>query len=77
MLAENVDHARDPASEGVHGGDCVRLKDGLPVSACDAKPLANVAMRLFQGQRDSLAADSDALPKLTEIVALELISSSG
>jgi len=48
MLAENVDHARDPPSVGVHGADCVWLKNGLPISACDAKPLTNVAMSLFE-----------------------------
>jgi hypothetical protein len=72
MLAENVDHAGDAARIGVHGADCVWLKNGLPISACEAKPLTNVAMSLFEGQRGSPAADGDALTKLTEIVALEL-----
>lgn len=72
MLAENVDHAGDAARISVHTADGVWLKNEMPISTCDAKPLTNVAVSLFEAQRGCPAADGDALTKLTEIVALEL-----
>lgn len=72
MLAENVDHAGDAARIGVHAADRLRLKNGAPICASHAKPLTYIAVRLFEGERDRLATDCDALTKLTEVVALEL-----
>src|SRR5258708_39575933 len=72
MLAENVDHAGDAARVGVHAADCVRLKNRIAIGTRDAKPLANVTVSLFEGERERPAADGDALTKLTELVALEL-----
>src|ERR1700730_3906026 len=72
MLEENVHHAGDAARKGVHAADRVRLKNGMPISTRYAKPLTYVAVGLFEGEWDRLAADGNALTKLTKVVALEL-----
>jgi hypothetical protein len=76
-IAQQVDQPRHAARRAVDHGERRIREDAALAPRCDAQAMVDVVARLGCGQRPQVPADGDALAKLTQLVALELLAELG
>src|SRR5437868_12064156 len=67
MSTENVDYARDSLRVNVDAFHGFSRENRPPIRPCNGKPLRDITLRFFRGERGGPAAYGDSLSKLSQL----------